>query len=108
MIRQRFGPMPGRRGARAVADSAASRDPLRHGVRPRGAGHVGQRDLQGAVHALETLEDYRRSLVESLAYQMINARFAELSRRPDAPFLAASAGSDTFGRTSRPRASACA
>jgi hypothetical protein len=39
---------------------------------------------------------------------MINSRFAELSRRPDAPFLAASASSDTFGRTVEPRASACA
>jgi zinc protease len=54
--------------------------------------------FKGPFRALETLEDYRRSLVETLAFQMINGRFAELTRRPDAPFLAASAGSDTFGR----------
>ena len=61
--------------------------------------------FKGPFHALETLEDYRRSLVESLAFQMINARFAEIARRPDAPFLAASAGSRHLRRQRRRRAS---
>ena len=30
---------------------------------------------------------------------MLNSRFAEISRRPDAPFLRASTGDDTLGRT---------
>ena len=34
--------------------------------------------FKGPFHALETLEDYRRSLVESMAFQMINGRFAEI------------------------------
>ena len=48
---------------------------------------------------LVTLGDYRRSLVQSLMYQMINARFSEISRQPNAPFLAAGAGDDVLGRT---------
>ena len=33
--------------------------------------------------------DYRRSLVNQLVFQMLNDRFDELSRKPDAPFLSA-------------------
>ncbi len=39
----------------------------------------------------DKVRDYRRSLVNSLAYQMLNERFDELSRKPDAPFLGAGA-----------------
>jgi len=101
MIRQHFGPMPGTKGAaRRPAPIPPHRDTRFVTVSDREAqGTSVSVIMKGPFRALETLEDYRRSLVESLAYQMINARFAELSRRPDAPFLAASAGSDTFGRT---------
>src|SRR5262245_48911183 len=51
------------------------------------------------LRELRTLGDYRRTLAEGLVYQMINARFAEIARQPDAPFLGASAGEDTLGRT---------
>ncbi len=40
----------------------------------------------------DTVADYRRSLVEQLASRVINERFAELARKPDAAFLFASAG----------------
>ena len=51
------------------------------------------------LRELRTVGDYRRSIVEGLAYQMLNARFSEIARQPEAPFLAASAGEDTLGRT---------
>ncbi len=51
------------------------------------------------MRELRTIADYRRSLVQSLAFQMLNARFSEIARQPEAPFLAASAGDDTLGRT---------
>ncbi|MGE3704376.1 MAG: M16 family metallopeptidase [Vicinamibacterales bacterium] len=38
------------------------------------------------------VRDYRHSLVESLADRMFNARFGELMRKADAPFLGAGAG----------------
>jgi zinc protease len=51
------------------------------------------------LESLRTAADYRRELARSLMHQMLNARFAEISRRPDAPFLSAGAGNETFGRT---------
>jgi zinc protease len=48
---------------------------------------------------LRTVADYRRSLVQSLMYQMLNARLSEIARQPNAPFIAASSGDDTLGRT---------
>src|SRR5204863_9728007 len=41
--------------------------------------------------------DYRRSVVETLAHQMLDSRLAEIARRPDAPFLRAASGEDTLG-----------
>ena len=46
-----------------------------------------------------SLGDYRRDLVRQLFESMLNARFGEIARRPDAPFLGASAGDDSLGRT---------
>ena len=52
--------------------------------------------------------DYRRSIVENLFTRMLNDRFGELVRKPDAKFLAAGAGSyslsptvDTFSLSAR-------
>ncbi len=43
----------------------------------------------------DTVGDYRRDLVQRLMFQMLNLRFAQISRRPDTPFLAAGAGNDS-------------
>ena len=48
---------------------------------------------------LRTMRDYRQSLAEGLVFQMINSRFSEIARQPDAPYLGASAGDDTLGQT---------
>src|SRR4030095_6965230 len=53
-------------------------------------------------HPLQTIHsaaDYRQSLVRSLMHQMLGARFAEIARRPDAPFLRAGSDDDAFGRS---------
>jgi zinc protease len=56
--------------------------------------------LQKRPVEIETrVGDYRRSLVENLVFQMLNARFAEIAREPSAPFLGASSGADVLGRT---------
>jgi zinc protease len=39
----------------------------------------------------DKVSDYRRSLVASMAYEMLNERFDEISRKADAPFLNAGA-----------------
>src|SRR5688500_237531 len=43
-----------------------------------------------------TVGDYRRDLIEGLYLGMLNNRFGEISRRPDAPFLGASASKGNF------------
>jgi zinc protease len=48
---------------------------------------------------LESAAVYRQSVIRSLAFGMLNDRLLEISRRPDAPFLAASAGIDHLPRT---------
>ena len=56
----------------------------------------------------ELVSDYRRSIVSSLFGRMLNDRFTELARRPDAKFLSAGGGGgslspkvDTFGLNAR-------
>ncbi len=43
-----------------------------------------------------TVGDYKRDLTERLYLQMLNERFSEITRKPDAPFLAAGASKDAF------------
>jgi zinc protease len=52
------------------------------------------------LQQLRTVGDYRRSIVQGLMFQMLNARLSEIARQGEAPFLAASAGEDVLGRTS--------
>jgi zinc protease len=47
----------------------------------------------------QTVGDYRLSLVESLFTRMLNDRFGELARKPDAAFLGAGGGSSSLGPT---------
>src|SRR5262249_23130178 len=56
----------------------------------------------------QRVADYRQSLVDRMAQGMLNDRFAEIARRPDAKFLGAGAGTQSltpnveiFGITAR-------
>ena len=46
-----------------------------------------------------TIAGYRQQIVERLFAGMLSARFAEITQKPDAPFLGASAGRGNFFRT---------
>jgi zinc protease len=46
-----------------------------------------------------TVGDYRGALIERLYGSMLNTRFQEITQRPNAPFLAAGAGSGSYVRT---------
>lgn len=68
---------------------------------------VSDREAQGSsvsiVHkrraeAYVTAGDYRRSMMRGLVYDMVGGRLAEIARRPAAPFLRASVGSESLGR----------
>ncbi len=47
----------------------------------------------------QTRSDYRDSMIEGLAYRMVNERLSELARQAEAPFLGAGAGSRRLGPT---------
>ena len=55
--------------------------------------------MKGPVVELKTGADYRKTLVRSLMHQMLNARFAEISRQTNAPFLRAGSDDETYGLT---------
>jgi zinc protease len=51
------------------------------------------------LEPFRTVGDYRRVLVRALVNHMINARFTEMARAPEAPFIRASSGDETLGLT---------
>lgn len=55
--------------------------------------------FKGPAPAQRTIGDYRASLVRQLLSEMMNPRLGEIARRPNAPFIGAQVGIDTFGRT---------
>jgi zinc protease len=100
LVRQHFGALP------AASPSARPVYPIPPHQETRYV-TVSDREAQGSSVSLivkrpqesfRTIEDYRRLLVRALVSQMIDARFSEIAREPEAPFLRASAGDDTFGR----------
>jgi zinc protease len=77
---------PGSLGARAHRDTRQRRR------RSRRPGHHRLVLRKMPVLPQNRVMDYRRDLVERLMFQLLNIRFGELARKPDAPFLAAGAG----------------
>jgi zinc protease len=101
LIRTHLGTLPSAPAATRPAVPIPTHQDTRYAI-------VMDREAQGSsitvyhkrpLRELKTLADYRRSLVQSLMYQMINARFSEIARQPNAPFVGASSGDDTLGRT---------
>ena len=100
-IRTHFGPLPAPKPGTRPATPIPAHQETRFAI-------VMDREAQGSSitvyhkhprRDLVTVGDYRRTLVNSLMFQMLNARFGEIARQPNAPFLAASSGEDTLGRT---------
>ncbi len=100
LIRTHFGPLPARPPAvRPVYPVPAHQD-TRYVVvsDPEAQGSSVSISHKRPLEALRTVGDYRRSMVLGLVHDMAGARFAEIARRPDAPFLRASTGGETLGR----------
>ena len=101
LVRKNFSSMPARPAAtRSIYEIPTHTDTRYVSVSDREA----QASSVTVMHKrplteLRSMADYRKSLAEGLVFQMINARFGEIARQPDAPFLGASAGDDTLGRT---------
>jgi zinc protease len=99
IIKQRFSgiaPKPGAR-PRTLAEVPDNRTPLVAIATDREATSSSVDVIFKLVpQATKTVGDYRRDLVEGLYLGMLNNRFAEISRNPDAPFLGAGSSKGDF------------
>jgi zinc protease len=101
LVRQYFGVIPARKSAKRPAYPVPPHKDTRVAVATDPEAQASSvsvfhtRPLQKS----QTVGNYRRDLVRSLFESMLNARLGEIARRPEAPFLGASAGDDTLGRT---------
>jgi len=93
LIRANFGGLPARPPAARALYPVPPHQDTRYVV-------VSDREAQGSsvsiVHkrpmeSFRTVGDYRRSFLLGLVHDMVGGRFAEIARRPGAPFLRASA-----------------
>lgn len=100
LVRTLFGPFPGGPATPHVVSPIPPHQETRFVT-------VSDPEAQGSsvsvVHKrpldpFRTATDYRRTLVRGLVNQMLNDRFSELARAPEAPFLRASAGDESIGR----------
>jgi zinc protease len=96
-IEQLFGPMKPKRPA--VAEPERALPPHEETLISIASDSEAQASTVNVMRTSPTLEDdrvgdYRRDLVRRLMFQMLNVRFGELARKPEAPFLAAGAGEE--------------
>ena len=102
LIQERFGVIPAAKGAAASVDASVPghKDTLiSMSTDPEAQGYSVSMAFKGKVEIDNTVRGYRKSLVKQLVSQMLNLRLAEVSRRPNAPFLGAQAGASNIGRT---------
>ena len=102
LVKQHFGAMPKPAGpAETVNRSIPDNKEALYSVAtdPEAQGSSVTIGFKHGVDAQKTVADYRRSLAKQLVWEMINPRLDEIARRPNAPFLGASAGADGLGRT---------
>ncbi len=101
LVRQYFGVIPARKSAKRPVYPVPPHKDTRVAVATDPEAQASSvsvfhtRPLQKS----QTVGTYRRDMVRGLFEAMLNARLGEIGRRPEAPFLGASAGDDTLGRT---------
>ncbi|MCC7125667.1 MAG: insulinase family protein [Acidobacteria bacterium] len=101
-VRTRFGGIAARTAPAATVDRAIpphAETLYTVATDPEAQGWTVTLAFKGRATDQRTVADYRASLVRQLIGEMINPRLREIARRPNAPFLGAEAGVDTFGRT---------
>jgi zinc protease len=101
LIRQNFGAIPAPRTPRPrpVVQVPGNREPrFSVATDPEATNHSVQVSFQHPARPVRTVGDFRREVVQGLHDAMVNARFDEISRTPESPFVAAFASQ---GRTVR-------
>jgi zinc protease len=102
MVQQHFGGIAPAKGPVATVDTSVPmhKDTLiSMSTDPEAQGWTVAIAFKGKAEHDETVRGYRKSLVENLMSQMFNLRLRDISRRPNAPFIGAQAGSSGIGRT---------
>ncbi|MEO5741522.1 MAG: pitrilysin family protein, partial [Vicinamibacterales bacterium] len=102
MVQSHFGGIPTATGAPSTVDTSvpAHKDTLINmSTDPEAQGWTVSVAFKGKAEHDETVGGYRKTLVEGLVSQMLNLRLSEISRRPNAPFLTAQAGTSGIGRS---------
>ena len=101
LIRQYFAPLPKRKSAKRPVYPVPAHNDTRVAVATDAEAQASSLSVfhTRPLRKSQAVGDYRRDLVRSLFEAMLNARLAEIARRPDAPFLGASSGDDTLGQT---------
>jgi zinc protease len=102
LVQQNFGKIPASKGAIASVDTSvpAHKDTLVNmSTDPEAQGWSVSLAFKGKAEHDTTVRGYRKSLAEQLVSQMLNLRLRDIARRPNAPFLGASAGTSSIGRT---------
>ena len=100
LIRTHFGPLPSRPPATRTIYPVPSHEETRYVVvsDPEAQSSSVSISHKRPLELLRTSADYRRSMMLGLVHDMMGSRFAEIGRRPAAPFLRASTGGETLGR----------
>jgi zinc protease len=99
LIKKHFGSIPRATNPRprTVADVPDNKEPLIAVASDKEAtGSSVEVVFKMPFEQSKTVGDYRRDLMEELYMSMLNTRFAEMSQKPDAPFLGAGASKSTF------------
>jgi zinc protease len=102
LITKHFAPIPAAKGTVANVDTSvpAHKDTLINmSTDPEAQGWSVSVAFKGKAEQDNTVRGYRKTLVENLVSQMLNLRLRDIARRPNAPFLGASAGTSGIGRS---------
>jgi zinc protease len=102
LVRDTFSKIPAAKGTAATVDTSvpAHKETLVNmSTDPEAQGWSISIAFKGKAEHDTTVRGYRKSLIESLVSQMLNLRLRDIARRPNAPFLSASAGTSGIGRT---------
>ena len=102
LIQQNFGKIPASKGTVANVDKSvpAHKETLVNmSTDPEAQGWSVSLAFKGTAEHDNTVRGYRKTLLEQLVSQMLSLRLRDIARRPNAPFLAANAGTSNIGRT---------
>jgi zinc protease len=102
LITRHFAPIPAAKGAVAEVDTTvpAHKDTLINmATDPEAQGWSVSVAFKHKADQDATVRGYRKSLAENLLSQMFNLRLRDIARRPTAPFIGASAGTSSIGRS---------